>query len=110
MFTLSSSSQLLTFETIVFILEREADKCTLVDIKGLLSKAFKDMAKSVHLRAVNEGNSIIVTCYAPQSLTDILIMIAEENLDSLKMFGLIKLTIGYRTIYEKCQKDMVRNK
>ena len=108
-FMISSSSHQLTCETIVFILEWEADKYTLFEIRGLLSKAFKGMAKSVQVRAVNEGNSIIVTCYAPQSLIDLLLMTAKENLDFLKQLSVIKLTIGYHTIYDKYQKDKVRD-
>ena len=107
-FMISSSSHQLTCETIVFVLEWEADKYTLIDIRGLLSKAFKDMAKSVQVRSIKEGNSIIVTCYAPQSLIDLLLITAEENLDTLKEMGLIKLTLGYHTIYDKCQRDKVR--
>ena len=67
------------------------------------------MAKSVQVRTINEGNSIILTCYGPHSLIDLLLMTAEENLDSLKQLGVIKLTIGYQTIYEKHQRDMVRD-
>ena len=108
-FTISTSSHHLTCETIVFILEWKTDEHTLFDIRGLLSKAFKDMAKSVQVRTVNEGNSMIVTCYAPQSLIDLLLMTAKEHLDLLKQLGVIKLTIGYHTIYDKCQRDKVRD-
>ena len=108
-FVISSSSHQLTCETIVFVLEWKTDEHTLFDIRGLLSKAFKDMAKKVQVRAVNEGNSIIVTCYTPQSLIDLLLMTAKENLDSLKQLGVIKLTIGYCTIYDVCQRDKVRD-
>ena len=108
-FMISSSSHQLTCESIVFVLEWEADRYTLNDIRGLLSKAFKDMAKKVQVRTVNEGNSIIVTCYAPQSLIDLLLMTAKENLDLLKQLGVIKLTIGYHTIYNKHQRDKVRD-
>ena len=105
----NSSSYLLTCESIVFVLEWEANKYSLTDIRRLLSKAYKGMAKSVQVKAVNEGDSIIVTCYAPQSLTDLLLMTAKENLDLLKQMGVIKLTIGYHTIYDKCQRDKVRD-
>ena len=108
-FIISTSSHQLTCETIVFILEWEADKYTLFEIRGLLSKAFKDMAKKVQVRTVNEGNSIIVTCYAPQNLIDLLLMTAKENLDSLKQLGVIRVTIGYHTIYDKCQRGKVRD-
>ena len=108
-FMISSSSHLLTCETIVFILEWKTDEHTLIDIRGLLSKAFKDIAKSVQVRTINEGNSIIVTCYAPQSLIDLLLMTAKDNLELLKQLGVIKLTIGYHTIYDKRQRDKVRD-
>ena len=104
-----TSSHHLTCETIEFILEWEADKYTLRDIKDLLSKAFKDLAKSVQVRAIKEGNSIIVTCYAPQYMMDVLLITAEENLDILKEVGVKKLTLDYCTIYDKCQRDKVRH-
>ena len=101
-----TTSHHLTCETIEFVLEWKTDEYTLSHIKDLLSKAFKDMAKSVQVRAIKEGNSIIVTCYAPQYMMDILLMVAKENLDTLKVMGMIRLTIGYCTIYS----HKVRNK
>ena len=108
-FMISTSSHQLTCETIVFVLEWKTDEQTLFDIRGLLSKAFKGMAKKVQVRVVSEGNSIIVTCYAPKSLIELLSMTAKENLDSLMQLGVIKLTIGYCTIYDKHQRDKVRD-
>ena len=101
-----TSSHHLTCETIEFVLEWEADKYTLSHIKDLLSKAFKDMAKSVQVRAIKEGNSIIVTCYAPQHKMDILLIIAKENLDTLKEMKVIKLTIGYCTLYDHKVREL----
>ena len=105
----ASFSHNLTCETIEFVLEWEADKYTLRDIKHLLSKAFGDMAKSVQVRNINDGNSIIVTCYAPPSLMDFLLTAVERNLNLLKENGMIKLTFGYHTIYDKRQRDEVRD-
>ena len=104
-----TSSYHLTCETIEFVLEWKTDEYTLSHIKDLLSKAFKDMAKSVQVRAIKEGNSIIVTCYAPQYMMDILLITAEENLDILKEMRVKKLTLGYCTIYDKHQRDKVRD-
>ena len=104
-----TSSHHLTCETIEFILEWKTDEYTLSHIKDLLSKAFKDMAKSVQVRAIREGNSIIVTCYAPQYMMDVLLVTAEENLVTLKEMRVKKLTLGYCTIYDKCQRDKVRD-
>ena len=108
-FAIDSTSHHLICETIEFVVEWNINERTLSHIKGLLSKAFKDMAKSVQVRAIKEGNSIIVTCYAPRSLIDLLLMTAEENLKSLTQLGVIKLTIGYHTIYDKRQRDKVRD-
>ena len=108
-FKIASFSHHLTCETIEFVLEWEADKYTLRNIKDLLAKAFGDMAKSVQVRVVNDGNSIIVTCYAPLSLMEFLLTAAERNLNLLKENGVIKLTFGYHTIYDKCQRDKVRD-
>ena len=108
-FKTTLSSHHLTCETIEFVLEWETDKYTLRDIKDLLSKAFEDMAKSVQVRAVNEGNSIIVTCYAPEYMMDTLLMTARKNLDLLKKMKVTKFIMGYHTIYDKRQRDEVRD-
>ena len=109
-FKVCSFSHHLICESIEFILDWEADKYTLSHIKDLLSKAFKGMAKSVQVKAIKEGYSIMVTCYAPQYMMNSLLMTAEENIDLLKEIGVIKLTIGFNTIYDKRKRDKVRNK
>ena len=104
----TTSSSHLTCESIEFVVEWKTNECTLRHIKGLLSKAFEDMAKSVQVRAVNEGSSIIIICYAPLRLMDFLLMVAKSNLDLLKEMGVIKLTIGYHIIFDKCKRNEVR--
>ena len=104
----TASSSHLTCESIEFVVEWKTNECTLRHIKGLLSKAFEDMAKSVQVRAVNEGNSIIIICYAPLRLMDFLLMVAKSNLDLLKEMGVIKLTIGYHIIFDKSKRNEVR--
>ena len=108
-FKLVSHSHHLICETIEFVLEWEVDKYTLNHIKDLLSKAFEDMAESVQVRVINEGNSIIVTCYAPHHMMDILLVATKKNFGLLKEMGLLKLTIGYYIIYDKLQRDKVRD-
>ena len=106
-FKLDSSSLLPTHETIEFTLGWNAHECTLKDIRGLLSKAFKEMTKSVQVRAVKDGYSILVICYAPQYIMDHLLRIAKDNLNLLIEEGVIKLKIGTYTIYNK--RDTVRD-
>ena len=103
------SSHLLTCETVEFVLEWKTDEHTLNDIRDLLSKAFEDLVDNVQIRVIMEGNSIIVTCYAPHHMMDILLVTAKENLGLLKEMGLLKLTIGYYNIYDKHQRDKVRD-
>ena len=101
------SSSLLTCNTIKFIVNWEVTKCTLSAIKGLLQKAFQDSCKKVEVVALNEVNSIAIVCYAPQHLMDSLLLTAQDNLETLIELGLIQLTIGYYTVYDKHAKDKV---
>ena len=101
------SSSLLTCNTIKFIVNWEVTKCTLSAIKGLLWKAFQDFDKKVEVVALNEANSIAIVCYAPHHLMDSLLLTAQDNLETLIELGLIQLTIGYYTVYDKRTKDKV---
>ena len=101
------SSSLLTCNTIKFIVNWEVTKCTLSAIKSLLWKAFQDFDKKVEVVALNETNSIAIVCYAPHHLMDSLLLTAQDNLETLIELGLIQLTIGYYTVYDKRTKDKV---
>ena len=107
---ITSSSSLLKCETIEFTLEWSIDEHTLSEIKELLSKAFGKIAKKVLVKAINKGKSIIVTCYAPRHIMDVLLMEAEKNLHTLIKMGLIELIIGYHTIFDGNKRDKVRDK
>ncbi|XP_019860671.1 PREDICTED: uncharacterized protein LOC109588993 [Amphimedon queenslandica] len=93
------SSSLLTCETIRFVLEWIPKEHSLSDIKALLRKTFQD--NQVDVVTIEEGNSIIVTCYAPHYLMESLLVTARDNFDMLKEMGLISLTIGYYTVYDE---------
>ena len=105
---MTGPSSLLKCETIKFVLEWETDKHTFNEIKELLWKAFGTMAKRVLVKHIDEGNSIIVTCYAPEYVMNILLMEAQENLHILIKMGVIKLTIAFHTIWDERNKDKVR--
>ena len=104
----SNLSSLLKCETIQFTLSWEIDKSTLYEIRGLLWKAFEDMTNEVLVKEINGGNSIIVTCHAPRNVMDILLLKANMSLGELQKMGLIKLTIGYYTVWN--ERTMVRDK
>ena len=103
------SPSLLKCDTVEFVLDWKADDHSLCDIRVLLRKAFNKLAKNVHVRGLIEEYSITVTCYAPQNIMDILLMEAEPNLDLLRSVGLIKLTIGYHTLWDGLNRDQVRD-
>ena len=106
---MTGPSTLLKCETIEFILEWNTDEHTLSEIQDLLWKAFGDMAKRVLVTKAREGNSIVITCYAPRHIMDILLMEVESNLD-IRGIGLMKLSIGYCTVWDKRTRDKVRDK
>ncbi|XP_019853513.1 PREDICTED: uncharacterized protein LOC109582894 [Amphimedon queenslandica] len=93
------SSSLLTCETIKFVLKWNPSEHSLSSIRALLWKTFKD--NQVEVVVIKEGNSIIVTCYAPHYLMESLLVTARDNVDMLKEMGLISLTIGYYTVYDE---------
>ena len=102
------SSSLLKCETIEFVLEWEANKYSLSDVRALLQNSFQDMAKKVQVRYIKvDSNFVIVTCYAPQNIMDILQMEARKNLDLLRKIGLIELKISYYSIWDRHTRDKV---
>ena len=105
---MTGPSSFLKCETIKFVLEWETDKHSFNEIRELLWKAFGKMAKRVLVKHIDEGNSIIVTCYAPENIMNLLLMEAQKNLHTLIKMGVIKLTIAFHTIWDGRNKDKVR--
>ena len=108
-FMIYYSSSLLKCETVEFVLEWKINEHTLKEIIDLLWKTFGDMAKRVLVRDIKREKSVIVTCYVPRSIIDVLLMEAQKNLDLLKKMELISLTIGYNSSWNICARDKVRN-
>ena len=104
---MTGPSSLLKCETIKFVLEWETDKHTFNEIRELLWKAFGKMAKRVLVKCIDEDNSIIVTCYAPENVMNILLMEVQKNLHKLIKMGVIKLTIAFHTIWDEHRRDKV---
>ena len=105
-FKITKIPSFLQCETAVFVLDWDPKGCTLEDIKDLLAESVEG---NVEIRDIREGKSIIVTCFFPLSLTTLLIAKAQETLELMKKKGLIQLIVGYCTIYDKYQKDKVKN-
>ena len=104
---MTGPSSLLKCDTIEFVLGWNTDEHTLSEIRDLLWKAFGDMANKIFVKELKKGNSIVITCYAPQIIMNILLMEAEKNLHLLIKLGLIKLTIGYFVLWNECTRDKV---
>ena len=89
---------LLKCETVTYTFDWRPDEKKLSEIREILSEL---SGKFVRIGYIDEGNSIVVTCSFPYSLLGVLIARVMENLQLLKDKGLIKLTIGYWTVWEK---------
>ena len=104
-FKVTNTPALLQCETAVFVLNWNPKDCTIEDIEDILSESVEG---NVQIRVIREGKSIIVTCFFPLSLTTLLIVKAQETLESLKRRGLLQLTVGHCTIYDH-RRDKVRD-
>lgn len=97
---------LLICDTVQFVLQWSPDEHTLSDIKSIMQKAFEGMAKKVQILTIGEG-SVKVTCYAPDILTDVLVMKAQVNAELLKGCGMVMLAIGHHIIFNVTTDDEV---
>ena len=89
-------------ETIEFVLDWEPSDHSLDDIRQLLKKAFDDSSIRVIVRSIHKGNSIIIICYAPRYLMNVLLLKAQANLHVLKEEkNLIRLDVGHFTVYNE---------
>ena len=88
----------LNCETVTYVFDWQPDERMLNDIKDILSEM---SGKFVKIKYIDTGHSIAITCSFPYSLHGVLITRVMENLQFLIKNGLIKLTIGYWTIWEE---------
>ena len=104
-FKVTRTPSLLRCETAIFVLDWDPTGYTLQDIRDIIAESVED---NIQIRVIREGNSIIVTCFFPLSLTTTIIARAQETLESVKRRGLLQLTIGHCTIYDH-RRDKVRD-
>ena len=91
-------------ETLQFSVDKSVDERTLKDVHDLTAIAFESLSPNVRVIVIKEGNSFTITCSFPLVLSESLIATALKNLEQLKKEGLMKLTIGYSTVY--CQNKV----
>ena len=89
----------LTCETVEFIMKWQAHNCKLRDIIDLKQKIFGTNHNRVYITDISEGNAVIVTCYTPPHLINVLMVEADENREVMEKLNVIKLTVGYTTVW-----------
>ena len=87
-------------ETVTVTVDKNADETCFKDIDDLMTLAFQTLSPMIHVRVIREGNSYTIICSFPLTLSASLISTALKNLKVLKEKGIIKLTIGYCTVYD----------
>ena len=102
-----SLSCLLICETVQFTLKWNADEHKLIEVQDLLTSLFKSNHNRVYITDIRMHIHIIVTCYAPKHIVDVLLIETTKKDDVVKEFELLKLTIGYSTILDKSEKAEV---
>ena len=98
-----SLSCLLTCETVQFTLEWKAHEHKLKEVHELLKSLFKNNHKRVYITEIKEKNFIIVTCYTPQYMIGVLQIEADKNSEVMEVFKVVRLKIGYVTVYDKIE-------
>uniref|UniRef100_A0A1X7TIX6 Death domain-containing protein n=2 Tax=Amphimedon queenslandica TaxID=400682 RepID=A0A1X7TIX6_AMPQE len=98
LFDVVKASPPLKCETATYVLGWEATEHKLKDVTDIVSKSSGRFVKLVDIKSTQ---SITITCSFPHSLTGALIIKLSENLELLIKNGLMKLTIGYCTIWKK---------
>ncbi|XP_019858709.1 PREDICTED: uncharacterized protein LOC109586932 [Amphimedon queenslandica] len=97
-FDVVRASPPLKCETATYVLGWEATEHKLKDVTDIVSKSSGKFVKLVNIKSIQ---SITITCSFPHSLTGALIIKLSENLELLIKNGLMKLTVGYCTIWKK---------
>ena len=98
-------------ETITFVIDPNPDNFMLEDANDLLSAAFDKLSDKVLVVSMEDDKSITILCTFPVHIAMLLIAKAFDNLETLKQrFGLLSLTIGYVTVWNKQNRDEVNKK
>lgn len=97
----------LTCETVHFTLKWQAHDRKLRDIINLKQKVFGTNHNRVYITDISDGNAVTVTCYTPPHLINVLMVEADENHEIMEKLQVIKLTVGYTTVWVSinCTQD-----
>ena len=95
---------LLKYETAIFVFDWDPEDYTLKDIQEIIGKSVEEI---VQIRVIRKEKSTTVVCSFPLCLMVLLIARVQETLEEMMKKGLIQLTVGFCTIYDKDQRDKV---
>ena len=105
---MTGQPSLLKCQTIELVLEWNTDEHTLSEIEDLLQIGFGNEAERVLVQEIlQKDNSVLVTCYAPQHIQEVLKKRIEKNLAQVKRMGLGRLTIGHNAAWTEHTRDKV---
>ena len=90
----------LSCEKVTIVVDQDAADLTLKDVRRLSREIFRDLVPQIKLCVIRDDQSFTVICSFPLSLTEQLIAIALESIETLKENKVKRLTIGYYTVYE----------
>ena len=82
---------------IVFVVRWAKNKATLLQFEEMLTQAFENAGKFIHLKAVH-SSLLTFICAARNWVVGSLIQVAKDSISILKELGVVKLTIGQKVI------------
>ena len=87
-------------ETVTVTVDKDVEQICFEDISILMKLAFETLSSSIYVHVIRRNNSFTIICSFPLTLSGSVISTALTNLKVLKERGIIKLTIGYCTVYD----------
>ena len=102
------SPQRLSHETVIFILERLPQNCTVGDIRDIVAKSSGASSVDVQIHRIKDDHSISVTCFVPMSLTGFIITTVFHNIEELQSNGLKQLIVADEIVWD-VDKNKVSN-
>ena len=73
------------------------NKATLVQFEEMVTQAFENAGKFIHLKAVH-SSLLTFICASRNWAVGSLIQVAKESISILRELGVVKLTIGHEVI------------
>ena len=95
----SLSEQVCYHLQIVFVVEWDDEKITLLEFQKILWQAFQNADRFITLIAVHHSLLTFI-CVAPTWTVSSLILVARDSISILRELGVVKLTIGREVILD----------